>query len=160
MMVKGHLLVGTAGFLLYKGYQQPEGIECSLRLLYEYLVIMIGVLLPDVDHPKSTVGSRVKFIAYPIYYIFGHRGFTHGLLFWAIMYGLTIHYSIELLSYLCIGAMLHLVGDYLTPSGIPLFAPLSKRTYRAPLVADTNSMSEHIFSFGSLSLAIWYVFFY
>jgi len=41
---------------------------------------LITCLLPDIDHPKSLLGQRLKWLSYPIARAFGHRGFTHSLL--------------------------------------------------------------------------------
>ncbi len=41
---------------------------------------ILTCLLPDIDHPKSFLGQRLKWISKPIARAFGHRGFTHSLL--------------------------------------------------------------------------------
>ena len=41
---------------------------------------LLTCLLPDIDHPKSLLGQRLKWLSYPIARAFGHRGFTHSLL--------------------------------------------------------------------------------
>ncbi|CDL39947.1 Membrane-bound metal-dependent hydrolase YdjM, induced during SOS response [Citrobacter freundii] len=41
---------------------------------------ILTCLLPDIDHPKSLLGQRLKWISKPIARAFGHRGFTHSLL--------------------------------------------------------------------------------
>ena len=38
-----------------------------------------GPLSPDIDHPKSWVGRRMKLISIPISKLFGHRGITHSI---------------------------------------------------------------------------------
>jgi membrane-bound metal-dependent hydrolase YbcI (DUF457 family) len=42
---------------------------------------VLTCLLPDIDHPKSFLGQRLKWISKPIARAFGHRGFTHSLVF-------------------------------------------------------------------------------
>ncbi|SUG55388.1 membrane protein [Salmonella enterica subsp. diarizonae] len=38
---------------------------------------ILTCLLPDIDHPKSFLGQRLKWVSKPIARAFGHRGFTH-----------------------------------------------------------------------------------
>ena len=40
---------------------------------------ILTCLLPDIDHPKSFLGQRLKWISKPVARAFGHRGFTHSL---------------------------------------------------------------------------------
>ena len=51
---------------------------------------VLTCLLPDIDHPKSFLGQRLKWISKPIARAFGHRGFTHSLL--AVFGLLTLFY--------------------------------------------------------------------
>jgi inner membrane protein len=156
MMVKGHLLVATACFIVMKDIQLDKIWVLDARIFLEYLVIMVGVLLPDIDHPDSTIGKRVRYLSYPIYIIFGHRRLTHSALFVGaiLWYGYTSDNM--LICYLAVGAGLHLVGDYLTPAGVPLLFPFG-RNYRSPVHAQTNSIGEHVLSFGALVASLIYV---
>ena len=51
---------------------------------------VLTCLLPDIDHPKSLLGQRLKWISKPIARACGHRGFTHSLL--AVFAALTLFY--------------------------------------------------------------------
>lgn len=112
----------------------------------------IGGLLPDLDHPESTLGRRIPFISLPLSALFGHRGMTHGLLatvgLLAILFAVTAmpNYTTfrALVAPLCIGYLSHLLGDSLTPSGIPLLWP-HKRTYSFRLFR-TRSWQETVFT--------------
>ena len=42
-------------------------------------VCAIGALLPDIDHPSSWVGRRLRVISRPLAATIGHRGITHSL---------------------------------------------------------------------------------
>ncbi|OWY40225.1 hypothetical protein CEK28_05720 [Xenophilus sp. AP218F] len=102
-----------------------------------------GSLLPDLDHPKSWLGRRLPWISRPIAYLFGHRGITHSLFAVAgIFYvctaclhewGINLGQAMPLVLGLCVGYASHLVGDWLTPAGIPLLWPIRIR-FRAPLM--------------------------
>lgn len=158
MMLRGHLIVATAAYISFKEFTtKGEWSTLDLTILYEYFIIMLGVLIPDIDNPSSKIGRRVKYLAYPIYIIFGHRGITHSALFVGAMYYTGYYYDITTVKYLAFGAALHLLGDYLTPTGIPLFYPY-KKNYRAMIVADTNGLSETVLSFGVMLLSVAYVF--
>ena len=41
----------------------------------------LGAALPDIDHPKSHLGRRFRFTSKVVNKAFGHRTFTHSLLF-------------------------------------------------------------------------------
>lgn len=96
----------------------------------------IGGLLPDLDHPESVLGRRLPLISIPLAKVFGHRGMTHSLLAVAIMLSalvaITTIYQWGFVAWLVppliVGYLSHILGDSMTPSGVPLFWP-RKRTY-------------------------------
>lgn len=96
----------------------------------------IGGLLPDLDHPESVLGRRVPIVSVPLARLFGHRGMTHSLFAVVILLmalvALTTMYPWGGVSWLVppliIGYLSHILGDSMTPSGVPLFWP-RKRTY-------------------------------
>ena len=45
------------------------------------MALCAGTLLPDIDHPGSYMGKRIKFISKVANKTLGHRGGTHSLLF-------------------------------------------------------------------------------
>ena len=127
------------------------------------IFIILGALAPDLDgggsitRPgrifQSLLGHRlaklidvlIQVISGVVQVIFGHRGFIHspflGLLFMAggWLAGL------PMLFWFGWGYIWHLAGDFLTPAGIPLLAPISlKRFHGANIV--TGSMTEKLLS--------------
>lgn len=112
------------------------------------MAAMIGGVLPDIDHPKSTVGRKVPFLSHPISAVFGHRGITHSLIMTiAILFVLYIATQFPdyqqykpLVAPLCIGYLSHILGDMMTPSGVPLLWP-HKKNYSLKLFR-TNSWQE------------------
>lgn len=108
-----------------------------LESMLVILVTVFSSLLPDIDHPKSTFGSKLSFISYPITLLFGHRGITHSLLMVSLLwywcaYNIPWNDLDNRTASLCglgflIGYISHLIGDVLTPSGVPLLWPLKKR---------------------------------
>lgn len=116
--------------------------------------LLLGSLLPDIDHPQSSI-SRLLFGVGSIFHrIFGHRGFTHSLLACLILWGLiqSIHVSFSI--GFCLGYLSHLLGDFFTNRGVPLLHPLSKKRWRAPLTFKTGSRVESLVM-TLLSLAIF-----
>ena len=78
------------------------------------LPLVIGSLLPDIDHPRSTLG---KFL--PIGYLIKHRTITHSILAAAIIWW--IH------PWVGVGYASHLLLDSLNPMGVPFLYPVSYR---------------------------------
>ena len=91
---------------------------------------ILTCLLPDIDHPKSFLGQRLKWISKPIARAFGHRGFTHSLL--AVFALLATFYlkvpeswfiPADALQGMVLGYLSHILADMLTPAGVPLLWP-------------------------------------
>ena len=112
-----------------------------------------GSYLPDIDHPKSAFGSRVLPLSLPISAIFGHRGITHSLiavvaisgLLWWVFQRANWHegIAVPVLVGIAVGYLSHLLGDWLTNSGVPLLWP-SKRRFVSPLKLCTGDFREYI----------------
>ncbi len=164
MRVTGHVAVGAASYL-YASTLLPSHPIFNEGLVFWYvglLLTIFGSLLPDIDHPESTFGRKVKFISYPLSLIFGHRGITHSI--WAILamlyaawYFLTEFINVGLLFVPCIalGYLSHLFADALTPQGIMPFYPIRKR-FCFPIIQ--NGLLEVITYVLILSSAIWVFF--
>lgn len=103
----------------------------------------VGSLLPDIDHPTSTLGRKVflKPISLVINKVFGHRTITHSLITTAILSFLLLfttyffegvfHYIYSnLIIGICVGYISHLLLDSFTVKGIPLYYPFSSKSYK------------------------------
>ena len=109
----------------------------------------IGGLIVDIDHIKSTAGRKFKIISITLFLLnkifkalrmkyfaklTGHRGLLHAPFLW-MFYGIAIMFFKsnccnkigEIIVYcilgILIGAFSHLLLDFMTVSGIPLFLP-------------------------------------
>ena len=128
---------------------------------FHTLVAAIGGLMPDLDHPKSALGRRIPLISYPLSQLFGHRGFTHSLLMVVILLAVLVFGTTSpsfdglrwMVMPLIIGYLSHILGDALTPSGVPLFYP-NKKTYSLNLF-QTRSFLESVVV-GALTLAVFF----
>lgn len=76
-------------------------------------LVVIGSLLPDIDHSGSALGKTVPFVSK----LFKHRGITHSLLMLIICWFL-------LSPYIAIGVASHILLDMLTKQGVKLLWPL------------------------------------
>ncbi|WP_176222287.1 metal-dependent hydrolase [Tuberibacillus sp. Marseille-P3662] len=114
-----------------------------------FLLVLIGSAIPDLDQPNSYLGRRLKIISIPLSTIFGHRRFTHSILFMILMYWIgrwTVdHTDIQFfyIKGLLIGMGSHIAGDFLTKSGVPLLFPLTKKRFRFLVTFKTGSIKEH-----------------
>ncbi|MEO0868307.1 MAG: metal-dependent hydrolase [Cyanobacteria bacterium J06642_11] len=145
MMARNHIpFAMSSWWLVAIATGQPIEVQGTMTAA-------IGGLLPDLDHPESTLGRRLLLISIPLAAIFGHRGFTHSLLAVTLLLGLLMAimmlpsygYLAWLVAPLIIGYLSHILGDSMTPSGVPLFWP-RKRTYSFNLF-KTWSWQESVF---------------
>lgn len=112
---------------------------------------VLTCLLPDIDHPKSFLGQRLKWISKPIARAFGHRGFTHSLL--AVFGLLTLFYlkvpeswivPADAIQGMVLGYLSHILADMLTPAGVPLLWPCRWR-FRLPILVPQKATSWSAF---------------
>jgi inner membrane protein len=119
---------------------------------------VIGSLLPDIDEPKSYIGSKSKSTSFFIKFFFGHRGITHSILFISIFHLLLFilfkykNINISILYLFTIGYFSHLAVDFITKGGIPLLYPNEKR-YKIPIF-KVSGFLETIFRY-----FLYYIFF-
>lgn len=102
---------------------------------------ILGSLLPDIDHRQSYIGRKLKIASFIISKTLGHRSVVHAPLvifaFSALLYffAMEITGSFQAISkYFVIGLSAgmwsHLFLDMMTRRGIPLFYPLTKKSFR------------------------------
>ena len=86
----------------------------------------IAAVIPDLDGPKSKFGKLFFFISIPINSIFGHRTFTHSLLF-AFIAGIFSHLFLgpRIALAMVAGILAHILGDMMTGK-VKFFYPSAK----------------------------------
>ncbi|RFU65176.1 metal-dependent hydrolase [Peribacillus glennii] len=113
-----------------------------------------GALMPDIDHKGSTIGRKIPLLDNVVSALFGHRAFTHSLLFLFLAFLLftktpwaeAVEFGIWL------GMASHLVLDMITVKGIKLFWPI-KLDIGFPKGIKTGSALEE----GFLSVLIVFI---
>lgn len=148
MMAFTHAAAGAASALLLAQFLQADPVQSLLI----FSGGVAGSYLPDIDHPRSAFGSRVLPLSLPISAIFGHRGITHSLiavagmswLMWWVFQQANWHkgFAVPLLVGMAAGYLSHLLGDWLTNSGVPLLWP-SKRRFVSPVTLCTGDLREY-----------------
>jgi len=118
--------------------------------------LILGSLLPDIDHVKSKIGRMVPILSKLVFLMFGHRSFFHSLLFifllWIILH-LVAPFSFVI--GLLLGTGSHLLGDMMTHRGIKLLYPLAWNV-RFPLTFKTGGMIEYLLLVLFIGVSIWY----
>ena len=116
----------------------------------------IGSLIPDIDHTQSMISTSNKttrIASASLSAVTKHRGFTHTLVFLAIVVGLCnyicTHYFPQyssLSAAICAGMLSHLLLDTLNEKGIMWLWPLSKHSFHVACVR-TGSQAEKVLRF-------------
>lgn len=129
MMAGSHIALGAAAWFAAAPRLGLPALDPALLGL-----AVFGALLPDIDHPKSWVGKRVRPVSNLFGAVFGHRGVTHSLLAVVGCAVLLLRQDVPLaiIAPLVVGYLSHLAADLLTPAGLRLAWPL-RGTYALPL---------------------------
>lgn len=132
MMFKTHI---AFGFLI--GLLALKFFNVSNPVLFITLVVLASAL-PDIDHPNSKLGKKVKII----FLFFEHRGFFHGI-FAAFLFGGLAYYFLKgYFLAVFIGYLSHLIIDAITLEGIMPLHPISR--FRLKGIFRTGSVFEYI----------------
>ncbi|MGM9986047.1 MAG: metal-dependent hydrolase [Bacillaceae bacterium] len=114
---------------------------------------IIGSLIPDIDEPKSYIGRRSLGVSHVVNKKYGHRGGTHSLIIWFILMGLLLTVANNKFTIgICIGYLLHIVGDFFSSKGVPLLLPFTNKRFKFFITYRTGGWLEKII----LCLAITY----
>jgi len=114
--------------VIFKGFTHAIFAVALYRLFFpldliSVILICLGSLAPDIDHPYSVLGRYNVFAS-----LMKHRGFMHtipALLLWFIPFIVVP----KLYLYFAWGYVLHLIGDSLTKTGIMWLYPYKKKYY-------------------------------
>lgn len=128
-MAGSHIALGAAAWFVAAPRLGLPALDPALLGL-----AVFGALLPDIDHPKSWLGKRLRPVSTACATLFGHRGVTHSLLAVVGCAALLFSQNVPLAvtAPLVVGYLSHLAADLLTPAGLRLAWPL-RGTYALPL---------------------------
>lgn len=140
------------------------GLAASLAFAqvtdYEPILIVgagvVGALIPDICHGGSKIGRKFKVLSKVINTLFGHRSFTHSLLFLVLIAILLTSFidNESIVTGILVGMASHYILDMATKNGIKLLYPL-KITVRFPITTRTGGTVEYLV-FAVLSLLTVY----
>lgn len=97
-----------------------QGVELGMQIVLGAISVclfVIGLLLPDVDSPKSTLG---RYFCIPI----GHRTWTHTV--WAIGLVSLLCMISPVFFWLALGYAIHMAWDSVSVCGVCWFYPISR----------------------------------
>ncbi|MBI2672163.1 metal-dependent hydrolase [Candidatus Woesearchaeota archaeon] len=124
-----------------------------------FLIFVLSSFIPDIDHPNSKIGQKMRLFSKVLNKLFSHRGFLHSMILPLLIYFIFV-YIIEVNEIglaVSLGISSHLFLDLMTKNGLALFAPFSNRKINGFIA--TGSFLEKIFC-GILLLIIIYLIFY
>jgi inner membrane protein len=131
--------------------------QTSLPFTVSYATgVIVGSLLPDIDEPNSYVGRRSLGMSNKVKQAFGHRGMTHSILVWAVITTVLLIQSPSLFSYgLIIGYLLHIIEDFFSVQGVPLFWPFQTKRYKSIITYRTAGLLERVIYYISFGLFVY-----
>ena len=118
-----------------------------------FAFVLIGALLPDIDTPRSKLGSKLGIFSKLIKMIFGHRGIIHTIWGLLVLCGLFWFFVNRVYgAALAVGFFSHILIDGLTKKGINFLHPFSKMKIAG--FVETGTMDETIVLIVILALVI------
>ncbi len=145
MLLKTHLAFGFfVGLIALKVSKPPN------PLLF-FILILVGSVLPDIDHPKSKIGKKVKIVGF----LFEHRGFFHSLLFLAFIHIILAVFfkNNYFVLPLVIGYTSHVLIDCFNHRGIMPLHPFSR--VRIKGFMKTGALAETVLFLLLVFFDIW-----
>ncbi|MBM7701980.1 metal-dependent hydrolase [Priestia iocasae] len=131
----------------------------DISFTFPYVIgIALGALIPDIDEPNSFIGRRSFGLARLIKTAFGHRGITHSLLACFLFVLLYQKYPSDFTLGIAIGYAFHIVGDFFSKRGVPLFSPLFKKKMKSPLTYETGGSQETVLFYIALFTLIYFLY--
>lgn len=129
MMAGSHVALGAAAWFV-----AAPRLGLPALAVEPLALAVLGSLLPDIDHPRSWLGQRLKPVSRLCAALLGHRGVTHSALaVFGCLWLLARHDVPERFAApLVVGYLSHLAADLLTPAGLRLAWPM-RGTWSLPL---------------------------
>lgn len=162
MTAEGHVIFAIASAIFAKRADLTP-VLAAADWWHLIPATLLTCLLPDIDHPRSVLGQRLKWLSHPIARAFGHRGFTHSLLavaagLWLFQINVPADWPVpaDVLQGMTLGYLSHIVADMLTPAGVPLLWPCRWR-FRLPLLrTQRGNQLERVLCLSLVGFALWF----
>lgn len=143
MLWRSHFLAGASLGVWLAAGSRPEAVALAAG------VAGAAALLPDIDSPRSYIGSRVP-ASVAVKLVAGHRGVFHSLLA-AAVFGLALFFYLRFKAQAYVflafsfaaGYISHLLLDALTPEGVPFLWP-AKLRFGLPLVGTGGIVERRV----------------
>src|SRR5699024_8201596 len=120
-------------------------------------LVVISIVVPYICHTRRKIGRRFKILSLLVRTLFGHRTFTHSLLFISLI--IILLYLIQTPDYYLVsiifGLLSHVILDMLTPRGVKLLYPI-QLTIKLLLVFRTAGLEDLSLS-GAITTGAIYV---
>ena len=157
MLARTHFAFGILTGVLLIDFFQFSSIA---QYIVYFLIIHLAVLLPDCDHPESSINKRVKVTKVLTFFV-SHRGILHSI-FPPIIFSILLYYYANyfIAGAFFIGYFSHLLSDALTVNGINFLYPLINFKISGPI--RTGHLSEKIIFWAvviGIILRIYYLVF-
>lgn len=112
----------------------PAPAVASAALIPYIGLAALGALVPDIDKRGSMISRKFRLTSYVVSKSCGHRGIMHApivmTLLWLFTSTIVPSFWSVCLTGLYVGIMSHIILDGLTPMGIPLLYPFTKKKFR------------------------------
>ncbi len=149
MNAKNHLIFSFSFVLLFIKILN-NFFNINIDLWHTISSSFISCLLPDLDHPKSLIGLKLKYINF-LWFFFGHRKFTHSLFGFIIFLFLLLklnliyfNFNLDIIIGMLLGYFSHILADMLTINGINFLWPI-KLKFRIPIIYFFLKKYEYYF---------------
>ncbi|WP_163538756.1 metal-dependent hydrolase [Gracilibacillus sp. YIM 98692] len=150
MTGKTHIMGGIASTVVATHVTNYDPVMCITAGA-------IGGLIPDICHGGSKIGRKFPLLSKVVNALFGHRTFTHSLLFLLLTKVLLSMFisNQSIIMGVLIGMCSHFILDAVTKRGIQLFYPI-KLTVRLPITAKTGGTIEYMVLLGLIFISLYY----
>lgn len=105
-------------------------VSCGIMVGFPRTGILLmagGSLLPDLDHPRSTIGRILFPISLPLSEWLGHRGPFHSFWLWGLVVAAGLIW--QSFFFIGLGGLLHVFADCATVSGVRAMSPWSNKLF-------------------------------
>ena len=148
MMFRTHIVFSLLAGLLVMNFFEFN------KYLFIAIVLIFGAM-PDMDHPNSKLGRKIKILSRPIKFIFGHRKLLHSLAFLAPICLFFWIFFNDWWIPVAVGYVSHLIADGLTKQGINFIYPLKRFSIKGPV--ETGGILEVILFYLVLGLDVFII---